>query len=168
MLADGALEGQRIAPFREHIGGHRSKRAADMDLFVQPAQFEFLQADGVRNGCAAEPGCIDAGCDTVVASRDGITIATLTIEMGYKTMEILRDLENFMVTEIIARIGRKSLSPDENLLEQGLIDSFGLMKLITFIEEKYVITVLDEEIVPENFQQLSCIANLIERKRLKN
>ena len=80
-------------------------------------------------------------------------------------MSILEDLEKVLLTEIISvDLDKKSLAPDEDLLEQGIIDSLGIMKLILFIEETYGIVVADEEIVPENFQTLKNMVKLLEQK----
>ena len=79
-------------------------------------------------------------------------------------MRILENLEKIMLTDIAADLGRKSLDPEEDLLEKGIIDSLGIMKLITFIEQTFGIKVNDEEIVPENFQNLNSIAGFIDQK----
>jgi acyl carrier protein len=83
-------------------------------------------------------------------------------------MSILKDLERVLLTEIIAvDLEIKSLSPDEDLLEKGIIDSIGIMKLILFIEETLGIKVDDEDIVPENFQTLNNMVKFIEHKMQK-
>jgi acyl carrier protein len=79
-------------------------------------------------------------------------------------MRLLQDLERFVLTEIAADFGKKSLDPDEDLLEQGIIDSMGVMALITFMEETFNIEIIEEDIVPENFQSLNAMANFIEQK----
>jgi acyl carrier protein len=81
---------------------------------------------------------------------------------------ILEDLKNFMLSEVIVDFDRKSLKPEEDLLEQGIIDSLGLMKLITFMEQAFHLQVNDEEIIPENFQCLNNMVKLIELKINKN
>ena len=79
-------------------------------------------------------------------------------------MSILGNLEKILVTEVAADLGKKSLDPDEDLLEQGIIDSLGIMRLVVFMEETYGIAVADEEIIPENFQTLNNMVNFIEQK----
>ena len=79
-------------------------------------------------------------------------------------MSILKDLEKFLLTEIAVDLSKKSLGPDEDLLEQGLIDSLGIMKLVLFMEETYGIAVADEEIVPENFQTQNNMVKFVEQK----
>ena len=79
-------------------------------------------------------------------------------------MGILEELERVLLAEIAVGLGKKSLEPDEDLLEQGIIDSLGLMKLIAFMEGTFDIMIVDEEIVPENFQCLSSMVRLVERQ----
>ncbi|MGO9376870.1 MAG: acyl carrier protein [Syntrophobacteraceae bacterium] len=77
---------------------------------------------------------------------------------------IAESLEKFLLTEVAVGFEGKSLGPDEDLLERGLIDSLGMMKLIVFIEETSGITVNDEEIIPDNFQTLNSMVKFIEQK----
>ncbi len=79
-------------------------------------------------------------------------------------MSILKDLETVMITEINVECGKTSLDPGEDLLEQGILDSLGIMKLIVFIEDTFNVAISDDEIIPDNFQCLNNIANLIQNK----
>jgi len=79
-------------------------------------------------------------------------------------MTILENLKKILLTEIAVDLGKKSLDPDEDLLEQGIIDSLGIMKLVLFMEETYGIAVADEEVVPENFQTVSMMVRFVEQK----
>ena len=79
-------------------------------------------------------------------------------------MTILENLEKVLLTEIAVDLGKKSLDPNEDLLEQGIIDSLGIMKLVLFMEETYSIAVVDEEIVPENFQTVNMMVKFVEQK----
>jgi acyl carrier protein len=76
-------------------------------------------------------------------------------------MRIFEDLEKVLRTEIAVGLGIKSLTPDEDLLQQGILDSLGIMKLIVYIEESYGIKIEDEEIIPENFQSLNSMVTFI-------
>jgi len=79
-------------------------------------------------------------------------------------MNILESLEKILLTEIAVDHGKKSLDPDEDLLEQGIIDSLGIMKLVLFLEESYGIQVNDQDIIPENFQCLSSMVKYVEQQ----
>jgi acyl carrier protein len=50
---------------------------------------------------------------------------------------------------------------DANLIQQGLIDSMGVMKLIVFLEKRFDIEIELEEITAENFETLNLISNLV-------
>ena len=50
-----------------------------------------------------------------------------------------------------------SLSDDASLVEQGIIDSTGILELVRFLEERFGFEIEDEELVPEN---LDCIRRL--------
>jgi acyl carrier protein len=91
----------------------------------------------------------------------------MTLRGGKNVMENLKLLENFMVSQIVGDMGKGSLDPDEDLLEQGIIDSLGVMRLIVFMEDTFKVKIDDEEIIPENFQCLNNMATFIEHK-IKN
>lgn len=74
-------------------------------------------------------------------------------------------LEKFLVTEVAADLGKRSLAPDEDLLEKRIIDSLGILKLVTYLEETHGIKIGDGEIVPENFQSLNSIVKFVEQKK---
>ncbi len=80
-------------------------------------------------------------------------------------MTMREGLEKFLVTEIAADIGKRSLTPDEDLLEQRIIDSLGILRLVSYLEESQKIKILDGDIVPENFQSLNSIIRFVEEKK---
>jgi len=79
-------------------------------------------------------------------------------------MTNLKNIEKFLLTEIAADSGKQSLDPDEDLLGQRIIDSLGILKLVVFLEKTHSIKVMDEDVVPENFQSLNSIAKFVEQK----
>lgn len=64
----------------------------------------------------------------------------------------------------------KEVKPNKNLenvvdiIEGGYIDSFELIALISNINEKYGIEVTIEDLIPENFNSVDAMTQLIERK----
>lgn len=58
-----------------------------------------------------------------------------------------------------------SLADDTSLLDQGIVDSTGVLELTAFIEEKFSIKVEDAEIVPDNLDTIGSILAFIARKR---
>ena len=58
----------------------------------------------------------------------------------------------------------QDLKDTDDLLTSGIIDSLGLVKLLTFIDDKYSISIEDREIVPENFESIQAISNMINER----
>jgi acyl carrier protein len=57
------------------------------------------------------------------------------------------------------------LEVDTSLLDQGIIDSTGVLEVIGFIEETFGITVEDSELLPENLDSIQGIAQYVVRKK---
>ncbi len=57
-------------------------------------------------------------------------------------------------------------SDNASFLEEGIIDSMNVMELIMFVEEEFDLEIADEEVVPDNFDSVSKIANYVRRKTL--
>ena len=56
------------------------------------------------------------------------------------------------------------LEDGTSFLEEGIIDSTGVLELVTFLEETYEIQVEDDELVPENLDSIDNVAAYLERK----
>lgn len=56
------------------------------------------------------------------------------------------------------------LDDDDSLLENGIIDSTGVLELILFLEENFQIKVNDDEILPENLDSVNNICNFAKIK----
>ena len=75
-------------------------------------------------------------------------------------MEFVRRfiVENFLFGE------EDSLQQDTSFLENGIIDSTGILELVMFLEETYNIEVEDQELLPENLDSLKNISHFLQRK----
>ncbi|MFW6116010.1 MAG: acyl carrier protein [Chloroflexota bacterium] len=51
-----------------------------------------------------------------------------------------------------------------SFLEEGIVDSMGIMELVMFVEDNFHITVEDEELIPDNFDSVSRLAAYIRAK----
>ena len=58
-----------------------------------------------------------------------------------------------------------TFSNDDSFLEQGIIDSTGVLELVTFLEEQFEIAVDDDELVPENLDSIDNLVRFIASKR---
>ena len=62
--------------------------------------------------------------------------------------------------------GRKgvTLGADDSLLEMGLIDSTGVLELVSFIESAFKIKVQDDDLVPENLDSINRLTSFVDSK----
>jgi acyl carrier protein len=70
-------------------------------------------------------------------------------------------IRGFLVRQFPAT---KNVSNDEALLKNGLIDSLGILEVVTFLEHEFSITVSDEDLLPENFGSVQSIADFVQSK----
>jgi methoxymalonate biosynthesis acyl carrier protein len=60
--------------------------------------------------------------------------------------------------------GGREVSPDEPIIENGVLTSLQTVELVTFLEERFDIFVEDEEFDEENFGSIEAIAELVANK----
>lgn len=56
---------------------------------------------------------------------------------------------------------KRGIGDDESLLEQGVIDSLGVLEIVKFIESQFEITLSDEEMVADHFDSIPAMARLV-------
>lgn len=59
---------------------------------------------------------------------------------------------------------KNTFSDDDSFLQKGILDSLGMMVLVTFIESNYQIAVDDGDLIPENLDSINALAQFIRRK----
>jgi acyl carrier protein len=69
------------------------------------------------------------------------------------------------IQENLAEVkGISSFRDDESLMENGVIDSLGIFRVVSFLEENFGVRVGDEEINPENLSSVDTIEKLVTAK----
>jgi len=58
----------------------------------------------------------------------------------------------------------RKVGRNDALLENGLLDSLGILEIVSFLEQEFQITIADEELLPENFQSIACLATFVQNK----
>lgn len=56
------------------------------------------------------------------------------------------------------------LEDQTSFLDEGIIDSTGVLELVSFLEDKFSIHILDHELIPENLDSIENISNYLKRK----
>ena len=68
-------------------------------------------------------------------------------------------LEDFMFTR-----DETKLQDTDSFLEEGIVDSTGVLELVMFVEEEFGVQVDDDDIVPENFDSIERLARYVREK----
>lgn len=75
--------------------------------------------------------------------------------------EIMLTVKGHLLNHVLFGYAEEDLDPDSSFLELGILDSTGIMELVSMIESHFDVEVLDSEIIPENLDSLSCIAAFV-------
>jgi acyl carrier protein len=80
-------------------------------------------------------------------------------------MSVTTEVGDFISSELSVGRGSGTPAPDDDLLKKGIVDSHGVMELVDFLEDRYGITVRDEDLTPENFGTLVRIEEYVHTRR---
>lgn len=78
-------------------------------------------------------------------------------------MSPITTVHGFIVDNFLFGDG-ENLTNETSFLDSGIIDSTGILELVTFLEETYNIQIEDDELVPENLDNLNNVAKYLEQK----
>lgn len=56
---------------------------------------------------------------------------------------------------------KRQIRDSDALLESGIVDSMGVLQVVTFIEKEFSIQIADDDLLPDNFQTIDRIAALV-------
>jgi acyl carrier protein len=79
-------------------------------------------------------------------------------------MSIETSIQDYILENFLFTTDHGQLQDDASFLEEGIVDSTGVLELVMFVEETFGITVEDEEIVPENFDSVQKLARYAKLK----
>jgi acyl carrier protein len=78
-------------------------------------------------------------------------------------MQIKQELRQFVVDNFLFG-SAQDLRDDASFLENGIIDSTGVLELIAFLEERFGITLDERDLTPENLDSLNKVTRLVEMR----
>ena len=78
-------------------------------------------------------------------------------------MSHAEQIREFVVNNFLFGDGSR-LQNDTSFLESGIIDSTGILEVITYMEETFGIKVNDDELLPENLDSIDNIVGFLDRK----
>ncbi len=59
------------------------------------------------------------------------------------------------------------IEADDNLLSDGMVDSMGMLRLVSYIEELMQLTIPHEDLVIENFRTIKAIVEYLEQREVE-
>lgn len=71
------------------------------------------------------------------------------------------DVRRFILDNYLPDTPPSDLSDDDDLLETGVIDSLGLLTLISWVEDHFDLTVDDRDLSPEKFSSVDAITEYV-------
>jgi acyl carrier protein len=80
-------------------------------------------------------------------------------------MDTLERLRRFITDDLGWYGPSGDLTPDYGLIDNGVLDSLGIFRMVGFLEDDFGVEVEDDDLVPENFATLAAICALVETKR---
>ncbi len=78
--------------------------------------------------------------------------------------DIKKVLKKFIIDNYLLGSQDVRLSDDDSFLEQGIIDSIGVIELTNFIQDRFNIKINVTDIIPENFDTLNNLERYITKK----
>ena len=74
-------------------------------------------------------------------------------------------IRQFVMENLARKKNIYQVNDDDNLIESGIIDSMGIMQLVSYLEGAFAVKVKDEDIVPDYFESINAISTYIESLR---
>jgi len=77
------------------------------------------------------------------------------------------EIRNFIVENFLFGDTANPLNDEDSFLENGIIDSTGVLELVSHLEATFEIKVEDEELIPDNLDSIANVVRYLERKLAK-
>lgn len=87
-----------------------------------------------------------------------------TAVAGDARREIAMQIQGYIARNLLFSDGEFDLGDDVSFLEEGIIDSLGVLELVAFIEKQFGVGVADDELVPDNFDSVNSLTSFVCRK----
>lgn len=79
--------------------------------------------------------------------------------------EARKALTSFIVENFLFGNAAEAPAPETSFLESGLVDSTGVLEIVSFIEGTYGISVADDEMTPQHLDSVANLAAFVVRKK---
>jgi acyl carrier protein len=76
-------------------------------------------------------------------------------------------IRNFIAREILQDRPLDSLSRDTPLIDDHILDSMDIQRLVAFLEVHFGIRVTDDQLLPDNFATIAALASMVDALRAR-
>jgi len=80
-------------------------------------------------------------------------------------MNIQEKVSQFILNNFLMHESNIDLDINASLLEEGIIDSTGVLELVSFLESEFSVKITEDEIIPENLDTIENIVAFVEKKK---
>lgn len=82
-----------------------------------------------------------------------------------ESLQIEQPIRDFIAQNLLFSDSGFTYSDDASFLQEGIIDSLGVMELVEFVQKTFGFKVEQHEVVRENFDSVARLATFVRRKR---
>lgn len=79
-------------------------------------------------------------------------------------MKIEAHIRQYVAENFLFSDNGYELPDDTSFLEEGIIDSTGVLELVLLVEQTFGVRVADEDLIPDNFDSVTNLAAYVRRK----
>ena len=77
---------------------------------------------------------------------------------------MINRITDFFMQEIVVENIPGGLKATDELIESGIIDSLAIQRLILFLEENFGVKIDDTELIPDNFENIQAISQMVNQR----
>lgn len=84
--------------------------------------------------------------------------------MSVEVIEISARIRSFIAHDLLFTDSEPDYVDDDSFLEQGIIDSLGILNLVLFVEEEFGLSVPDGDVIPDHFDSITRLVAYVQRR----
>lgn len=81
--------------------------------------------------------------------------------MSAQASEIEQKIRKYLLENLMFTDDASQLANDASLLDQGIVDSTGVLEIVMFLEDEFGVKVLDTQMLPENFDSVNNLVRFV-------
>jgi len=79
-------------------------------------------------------------------------------------MDHRRSIKTYVLKNFLFSDDESAITDSTLLIQKGIIDSTGILEIISHLEESFGIQIAEDEMIPTNFESIDAMAAFLERK----